>query len=74
MAAPPSINLGGELLLIGGVLRLRSGWFLSLGLLRFLAGAYSLFLFVRGQHGGFVLSWGSFVFPKFRVFLMLLLH
>lgn len=56
MAAPPSMNLGGELLLLGGVLSLRSGWFLCLGLLRFLAGAYSLFLYVRGQHGGFVLS------------------
>lgn len=74
MAAPPSFNLFGELLLIISLLGHRSGWFLFLGFLSFLAGGYSLYLYTASQHGSFL----SFYFPVFclkqRNYLLLSLH
>nr|YP_010274810.1 NADH dehydrogenase subunit 4 [Chrysopetalum debile]UJV31487.1 NADH dehydrogenase subunit 4 [Chrysopetalum debile] len=51
MAAPPSINLLGEILLISSIMSYSLFSSLALALVSFLAAAYSLFLFTNTQHG-----------------------
>lgn len=51
MAAPPSLNLLREIILIRSVVATTFSNILPLGMLRFLSAAYSLFLFAASQHG-----------------------
>lgn len=51
MAAPPSINLFGEIALITSSIWASSWYIIPLGICRFLAAAYSLFLFTSTNHG-----------------------
>ena len=51
IAAPPSINLGAEILLIAGTLSFSWLSALPLGLIRFIAAAYSLLIYTTTQHG-----------------------
>uniref|UniRef100_A0AAU6QH15 NADH-ubiquinone oxidoreductase chain 4 n=1 Tax=Prionospio sp. 6 MH-2023 TaxID=3059274 RepID=A0AAU6QH15_9ANNE len=51
MAAPPSINLGSEILLISSSLSLSNMTSLPLATMAFMAAAYSLFLYTTTQHG-----------------------
>jgi NADH-ubiquinone oxidoreductase chain 4 len=51
MAAPPFINLLGEIILIARVLSFSFYSCFLLGMLRFIAAAYSLFLFTSTQYG-----------------------
>ncbi len=51
IAAPPSINLIGEISLLSSVLSSRNITAILIAIIRFLAGAYSLFLYVSTQHG-----------------------
>lgn len=55
MSAPPFINLIGEIILIGRILSFSFFSCVLLGLIRFIAAAYSLFLFTRTQYGIFSL-------------------
>merc|ERR1711976_449270 len=51
MAAPPTLNLLREIILIRRVVATRFVNIIPLALLRFLSAAYSLFLFAASQHG-----------------------
>lgn len=51
MAAPPSINLFGEIALISSTVWASYWYMLPLGICRFLAAAYSLFLYTSTNHG-----------------------
>ena len=51
IAAPPSINLGAEIILISGTISTSSINLIPLSLIAFLAAAYSLFLYTSTQHG-----------------------
>lgn len=53
MAAPPSINLLGEIILIASILNVSFYMSLLLGVSRFLAAAYSLYLYTCIHHGQF---------------------
>nr|YP_009131675.1 NADH dehydrogenase subunit 4 [Micrura ignea]AJY78583.1 NADH dehydrogenase subunit 4 [Micrura ignea] len=74
MAAPPSMNLAGEIMLFVGVVGHSGLWSGVVGLLSFLAGAYSLFLYTGSQHGRVVSGYSVFVPAKLRSFSMLFLH
>nr|YP_004021833.1 NADH dehydrogenase subunit 4 [Opilio parietinus]ADI92919.1 NADH dehydrogenase subunit 4 [Opilio parietinus] len=51
MAAPPFLNLLGELFLSFGIVSVSLFYMVPLGLMFFLAGCYSLYLFSISQHG-----------------------
>nr|AAR13394.1 NADH dehydrogenase subunit 4 [Phoronis architecta] len=51
MAAPPSVNLASELLLVSSVISCCGLTLVTLGLISFLAAAYSLFIFTATSHG-----------------------
>ena len=53
IGAPPSINLLGEIILIGRILNISFWMRLLLGVSRFLAAAYSLYLYTSIHHGQF---------------------
>lgn len=74
MAAPPSLNLFGELFLIMGVLSRRFMWGGFLGVLGFLAAVYRLYLFSSTQHGVFRSVYNCFLPHKQRVYTILLFH
>nr|YP_010241722.1 NADH dehydrogenase subunit 4 [Aporrhais serresiana]QTI82410.1 NADH dehydrogenase subunit 4 [Aporrhais serresiana] len=52
MAAPPSINLLGEILIFPATMFSSSYYLLSLALMSFLAALYSMYLYTCSQHGG----------------------
>nr|YP_010531185.1 NADH dehydrogenase subunit 4 [Athalia scapulata]UXW93407.1 NADH dehydrogenase subunit 4 [Athalia scapulata] len=74
MAAPPSLNLLGEIFLINSLIM----WFKSLsGLLFFLSffsAVYSIYLYSFSQHGSLNLGHYSFSQPSLREYLLLMLH
>nr|YP_010321632.1 NADH dehydrogenase subunit 4 [Glyptotendipes tokunagai]UKO31625.1 NADH dehydrogenase subunit 4 [Glyptotendipes tokunagai] len=74
MAAPPSLNLMGEIGLINSVL----GWsqisMILLMFVSFFSAAYSLYLYSFSQHGKFNNGNYSFSFALNREFLVLILH
>nr|YP_009162846.1 NADH dehydrogenase subunit 4 [Micrura bella]AKT74022.1 NADH dehydrogenase subunit 4 [Micrura bella] len=74
MAVPPSLNLGGEIMLFVSVLSQGVVFFVSIALLSFLAGAYSLYLYTGSQHGEISSSSGQYASVSMRNYLMLLLH
>lgn len=74
IAAPPSLNLAGEVMLLIGILGRGGVWGVFLGLLSFLAGAYSLYLYVGTQHGAVGGFYGRFLAVKVRRFFMVLCH
>nr|YP_009471370.1 NADH dehydrogenase subunit 4 [Marphysa tamurai]AVG72593.1 NADH dehydrogenase subunit 4 [Marphysa tamurai] len=53
MAAPPSINLFSEIILIMSILSFSPFTWLTLAMLTFLSAAYSLYLYTASQHGPF---------------------
>nr|UYX79127.1 NADH dehydrogenase subunit 4 [Oliva sericea] len=74
MAAPPSINLLGEIMIFPALIFSSSYYLISLGLMSFLAALYSMYLFTSIQHGGspkFIKPFNSFKAPGF---MLLLLH
>jgi len=52
MAAPPRINLLGEIIVFPATIFISIYCLLPLGLIRFLAALYSMYLFTCSQHGG----------------------
>ena len=74
MGAPPSINLFGEIVLLRRILSLRGYMSFLIGASRFLAAAYSLYLYTRTQHGQ-VRLYINRLFPgRFRNITALFLH
>nr|YP_010146975.1 NADH dehydrogenase subunit 4 [Conosia irrorata]QQP21497.1 NADH dehydrogenase subunit 4 [Conosia irrorata] len=74
MAAPPTLNLLGEISLLNSIV----GWswytMISLSLLSFFSAAYSLFLYVYSQHGKMFSGVYSISNGNIREFLLLILH
>nr|AML26340.1 NADH dehydrogenase subunit 4 [Hydrophilidae sp. BMNH 1274338] len=74
MAAPPSLNLLGEIMLINSLV----GWsfysMLFLSLMSFFSAAYSLYLYSYTQHGKLYSGVYSFSMGYFYEYLLLLLH
>lgn len=74
IAAPPSINLLGEIMIFPATIFRSSFFLIPLGLIRFLAALYSIYLFTAIQHGGrpkFVKPFSQF---KTTGFLLFFLH
>nr|AIZ58576.1 NADH dehydrogenase subunit 4 [Ornithodoros costalis] len=73
MAAPPSMNLGGEIFLIGSLLKWSLFLIIPLGLMSFMSGAYSLYMFSYLQHGS---GWMIYSMPSMtlREQLLLVVH
>nr|QQV73469.1 NADH dehydrogenase subunit 4 [Anthomyza sp. DY-2021] len=74
MAAPPSLNLLGEISLLNSIVSWSSLSMISLSLLSFFSAAYSLYLYSYTQHGKNFSGVYSFSNGKIREFLLLMLH
>nr|AXI98670.1 NADH dehydrogenase subunit 4 [Pseudoniphargus pedrerae] len=74
MAAPPSINLLSELILIVSVISWSNYVILVLGLMSFFSGAYSLFLYSLSQHGSYMFSNGNMKISVMSEYLVIFLH
>nr|YP_010936672.1 NADH dehydrogenase subunit 4 [Callistethus plagiicollis]WKW91641.1 NADH dehydrogenase subunit 4 [Callistethus plagiicollis] len=74
MAAPPSLNLLGEIILINSLVSWSSSTMVFLILMSFFSAAYSLFLYSYSQHGKISSSLYSFSSGFVREYLLLLLH
>nr|QVM79213.1 NADH dehydrogenase subunit 4 [Pyrrhidium sanguineum] len=74
MAAPPSLNLLGEILLINSLISYSWMLMILLSLMSFFSAAYSLFLYSFSQHGSFYSGMFSVYQGSPREFLLLLLH
>nr|YP_010947301.1 NADH dehydrogenase subunit 4 [Smerkata fusca]WGO62318.1 NADH dehydrogenase subunit 4 [Smerkata fusca] len=74
MAAPPSLNLMGEISLLNSLLSW--SWFLMLVLMMisFFSAGYSLYLYSYSQHGKFYMGLYSFYSGVSREYLLLMLH
>ncbi|YP_659520.1 NADH dehydrogenase subunit 4 (mitochondrion) [Anoplophora glabripennis] len=74
MAAPPSLNLLGEIILINSLVSFSKYLMIFLGLTSFFSAAYSLFLYAYSQHGTYYSSIFSIFSVTFREYLLLFLH
>lgn len=74
IAAPPSLNLLGEVLLINRLIIYRKLTIIILALFSFFSACYSLFLYSYTQHGLFSSGIYSFTYISNREFLLLVLH
>nr|QNE85696.1 NADH dehydrogenase subunit 4 [Schoenomyza litorella] len=74
MAAPPTLNLLGEIFLINSIVSW--SWFsmLLLSLLSFFSAAYTLYLYAYSQHGKIFSGVYSFSSGSIREYLLLFLH
>lgn len=73
IAAPPSLNLLGEIILINSILSLNKINIILLGLISFFGAVYSLYLYSFSQHGKLILNI-SFFSINVREYLVLILH
>nr|ALO76966.1 NADH deshydrogenase subunit 4 [Scraptia sp. SCR03] len=73
MAAPPSLNLLGEIMLINSIIGFFSGNMGFLIFISFFSAVYSLYLFSFSQHGKFSMVL-SMSFVNVREYLLLMLH
>nr|YP_009564006.1 NADH dehydrogenase subunit 4 [Gebiacantha plantae]QAX91356.1 NADH dehydrogenase subunit 4 [Gebiacantha plantae] len=74
MAAPPTLNLLGEINLIMSVVSWSSLTMVGISLLSFFSAAYTLYMYSLSQHGVFYNSIYSVCSGKVREYLVLLLH
>uniref|UniRef100_UPI0030FED1B9 NADH dehydrogenase subunit 4 n=1 Tax=Pachylophus rufescens TaxID=3127035 RepID=UPI0030FED1B9 len=74
MAAPPTLNLLGEIALINSIISWSWISMLLLSLISFFSAAYSLYLYSYTQHGKLYSSIYSFSMGKVREYMLLLLH
>nr|QZZ18171.1 NADH dehydrogenase subunit 4 [Badamia exclamationis] len=74
MAAPPTMNLLGEISLINSLVSWSWLTMLSLMMISFLSAGYSLYLYSYTQHGKYSLSLYSFSNSLSREYLLLMLH
>nr|ARH54255.1 NADH dehydrogenase subunit 4 [Cucujus haematodes] len=74
MAAPPSLNLLGEIILINSLVGYSSLNMVMLMLMSFFSAVYSLFLYSYSQHGKFYSGIFSFYMGLSREYLLLFLH
>lgn len=74
MAAPPTLNLLGEISLLNRIVSWSWLTILRLSLLSFFSAAYSLFIYAYTQHGKIYSGLFSFRGGKLREYLLLFLH
>nr|YP_009235840.1 NADH dehydrogenase subunit 4 [Bactrocera melastomatos]AMD83695.1 NADH dehydrogenase subunit 4 [Bactrocera melastomatos]WCB99095.1 NADH dehydrogenase subunit 4 [Bactrocera rubigina] len=74
MAAPPSLNLLGEISLLNSIVSWSWVSMISLSLLSFFSAAYTLYLYAYSQHGKIFSGVYSFSGGKIREFFLLFLH
>nr|QGN05592.1 NADH dehydrogenase subunit 4 [Lucanus maculifemoratus taiwanus] len=74
MAAPPSLNLLGEIMLINSIISWSFTCMFFLALISFFSAAYSLFLYAYSQHGKIFMGMYSLSFGKAREYLLLFMH
>jgi len=74
MAAPPTLNLLGEVRLIIRVVRWSKVSIIIIALLSFFSAAYTLYMYSLSQHGKFYSSLYSCCSGKVREYLILILH
>nr|YP_009937380.1 NADH dehydrogenase subunit 4 [Trigonopterus jasminae]QNT26864.1 NADH dehydrogenase subunit 4 [Trigonopterus jasminae] len=74
MAAPPSLNLLGEILLINSLVVYSKGFVGVLFLMAFYSAVYTLFLYSYTQHGGLHSGMYSFSLINVREYQLLFLH
>nr|QWB85711.1 NADH dehydrogenase subunit 4 [Chlorophorus diadema diadema] len=74
MAAPPSLNLLGEIMLINSLVSFNYWTMIFLSLMSFFSAVYSLFLYSYSQHGFYYSGILSVYQGVFREFLLLFLH
>nr|UBS93986.1 NADH dehydrogenase subunit 4 [Saperda tetrastigma] len=74
MAAPPSFNLLGEIILINSLVSYSWILMIFLSLISFFSAAYSLFLYAYTQHGKFYSGFYSLKIGVFREYILLFLH
>nr|YP_009159459.1 NADH dehydrogenase subunit 4 [Macrobrachium bullatum]AKQ09504.1 NADH dehydrogenase subunit 4 [Macrobrachium bullatum] len=74
MAAPPTVNLLGEISLILSVVSWALLAMIPVALLSFLSAAYSLYMFSLSQHGKYFSALFSCCSGKVREYLILMLH
>nr|YP_010713597.1 NADH dehydrogenase subunit 4 [Naria erosa]WDA98729.1 NADH dehydrogenase subunit 4 [Naria erosa] len=73
MAAPPSINLMGEIMIFPSVIFSSNYFLLPLSLMSFLAALYSMYLFTSIQHGGspkFIKPFSNFKAPGYTLLFL----
>nr|YP_010310504.1 NADH dehydrogenase subunit 4 [Zeugodacus scutellaris]UMY76039.1 NADH dehydrogenase subunit 4 [Zeugodacus scutellaris]WCB98445.1 NADH dehydrogenase subunit 4 [Zeugodacus scutellaris] len=74
MAAPPSLNLLGEISLLNSIVSWSWISMIALSLLSFFSAAYTLYLYAYSQHGKVFSGVYSFSGGKIREYLLLFLH
>nr|APX40546.1 NADH dehydrogenase subunit 4 [Labidostomis ghilianii] len=74
MAAPPSLNLLGEVCLINSVVSYSSLTMIFLMFMSFFSAAYSLFLYAYTQHGDLSSGLYSFYTGSLREYLLVFMH
>nr|QIV24804.1 NADH dehydrogenase subunit 4 [Xixuthrus sp. ANIC_25-067096] len=74
MAAPPSLNLVGEIFLINSLVSYSWMTMIFLSLISFFSAVYSLFLYSYTQHGSFYSGSYSYYQGGLREYLLLFLH
>nr|QTH79168.1 NADH dehydrogenase subunit 4 [Heptamelus sp.] len=74
MAAPPSLNLMGEIMLINSIISWSNNCLFLLIFLSFFSSSYSLYLYSFSQHGKFNCGIYSFSQGYIREFLLMILH
>nr|AMW67912.1 NADH dehydrogenase subunit 4 [Coniopteryx sp. YW-2016] len=74
MAAPPSLNLLGEIILMSSILSFNINYWLILMFLSFFSVCYSLYLYTYSQHGNFYNGLFNFNSVSMRELNILLLH
>nr|YP_010283890.1 NADH dehydrogenase subunit 4 [Chlorophorus annularis]ULA45458.1 NADH dehydrogenase subunit 4 [Chlorophorus annularis] len=74
MAAPPSLNLLGEIVLINSLISFSNWTMIFLSLMSFFSAVYSLFLYSYSQHGFYYSGMFGIYQGLFREFLLLFLH
>nr|QZZ18223.1 NADH dehydrogenase subunit 4 [Hasora schoenherr] len=74
MAAPPTMNLLGEIMLINSLVSWSWMTMFMLMMISFLSAGYSLYLYSYTQHGKYSLSLYSFSSGLSREYLLLMLH
>nr|WBR65660.1 NADH dehydrogenase subunit 4 [Layahima elegans] len=74
MAAPPSLNLLGEISLLNSILGWSWGTMFFISLLSFFGAAYSLYLYSYSQHGELYSGLYSCFNGSLREFILLMLH
>nr|YP_004778159.1 NADH dehydrogenase subunit 4 [Liriomyza sativae]ADO79013.1 NADH dehydrogenase subunit 4 [Liriomyza sativae]AFL93390.1 NADH dehydrogenase subunit 4 [Liriomyza sativae] len=74
MAAPPTLNLLGEIVLLNSIVSYSFLTMIFLSLLSFFSAVYTLYLYAYSQHGNFFSGTYSFSSGNFREFLLIFLH